>query len=376
MKKLFFIAAIASAAFVSCTKNEVVSFPEQEITFAAPVVAPATKSTNEVWNNYPQDTKYDFAVWARYYEDGAGANTGTYTTWDAGKEYMKEVVVSYGDATWKPGMTYYWPKNGALTFIAYAPATKASYAEASGTGITFTNYDVTTTVAEQVDLLFSERAYNKKAVDDDTVGGSYETQPGADKLYDPYKGVHLAFNHALSSVAFTIRTAEDYSASTTITLNKIELLTVGSTASFDQKLGDSNNAATTAAAWTTPTATANYIVDNNDFLNVELSTTPYWTATKSATAPTATDGLRTTDFILLPQDISSVKLRVTYTLDNNDTGSVALTQVIEKDLAVAGVDAWEMGKRYIYNISLGLDTIYFEPYVAPWEDVTIAVPEI
>ena len=47
MKKLFFFAAIASVAFASCVKNDPApSVTEQhEITFAAPVVSPATKAS-------------------------------------------------------------------------------------------------------------------------------------------------------------------------------------------------------------------------------------------------------------------------------------------------------------------------------------------
>ncbi|MBR2061138.1 MAG: fimbrillin family protein [Tidjanibacter sp.] len=283
---------------------------------------------------------------------------------------MEEVPVAFADNTWAPAQAYYWPKNGSLTFIAYSPASKASYAEATDSGITFTNYDVSTTVTEQVDLMFSERAYNKKAVDDNEAG-SGDTSNDSTVTGDPYKGVHLSFKHALSSVAFTAKTAADYSGSTTITLNKIELVNVGSIASFDQNLADANNAPTTAAAWTATTGPVTYVVDNDDDLAQVLNTTAWWSANKSTTAPAKADGLRDTDFILLPQDLSAnnVKIKITYTLDNAGAGSEALVQVIEQDLATAAVSKWEMGKRYIYNIIVGLDTIFFEPYVADWEDV-------
>ena len=368
MKKLFFIAAIASVALVSCTKNDFDESPttDKKIEFAAPVVSPTTKGTLEVWNNYPQGTDYNFAVWAKYFP------TGTYTNWAGSgvQTYMQEVPVAFADNTWAPADAYYWPKNGSLTFIAYSPASKASYAEATDSGITFTNYDVSTTVTEQVDLMFSERAYNKKAVDDNEAG-SGETGNNSTVTDDPYKGVHLSFKHALSSVAFTAKTAADYSGSTKITLNKIELVNVGSIASFDQNLDDTNNAPTTAAAWTPATGLVTYKVNNSDNLAQVLTTTAWWSANNSNSAPAKADGLRNTDFILLPQDLSAngVKIRITYTLDNAGTGSEALEQVIEKDLATAAVSKWEMGKRYIYNIIVGLDTIFFEPYVADWEDV-------
>lgn len=371
MKKLFFIAAIASVAFASCVKNDPApSVTEQQaITFAAPVVGLNTKGTDEVWNNYPTGAGYDFAVWAKYYVNPADLTTGTYSTWAEGKDYMVEIPVSYNANTWAPAANYYWPKNGSLTFIAYAPASKASYAEVGATGIKFNNYSVSTTVSEQVDLLFSERAYNKEAVDDDVVG-SGTTGDQATTTDDPYKGVHLSFKHALSSIAFTVKTAADYSASTTITLNKIELVDVGSIASFDQQLADANNAPTTAAEWTAASGLVTYKVDNSDDLGYIVDTEAYWTSVKSKTGPAAAGGLRATDFILLPQNLSGAKLKVTYTLKNNGAGSEALVQVIEKDLQTAVVDTWKMGTRYIYNIILGLDTIYFEPYVAPWVDAS------
>lgn len=366
MKKLFFIAAIASVALVSCTKNDFDESPttDKKIEFAAPVVSPTTKGTLEVWNNYPHAAAYNFAVWAKYFPDG------TYTTWEGSgvKTYMQEVPVAYAGNTWAPAKAYYWPKNGSLTFIAYSPASKESYAEATDSGITFTNYDVSTDVTKQVDLMFSERAYNKKAVDDN-VEGSGETGNNSTVTDDPYKGVHLSFKHALSSVAFTAKTLADYSGSTTITLNKIELLNVGSIASFDQNLVDANDASTTAAAWTATTGPVTYMVNNDDDLAQELTTAAWWSATNSTTAPAKDDGLRDTDFILLPQALSGVKIKITYTLQNAGTGSEALVQVIEKNLATTAVSEWEMGKRYIYNIIVGLDTIFFEPYVADWEDI-------
>lgn len=367
MKKLFFIAAIASVALVSCTKNDFDESPttDKKIEFAAPVVSPTTKGTLEVWNNYPQDAAYNFAVWAKYFP------TGTYTTWAGSgvQTYMQEVPVTYADNTWAPAQAYYWPKNGSLTFIAYSPESKASYAEATDSGITFTNYDVSTDVTKQVDLMFSERAYNKTAVDDDVAAGSGETSNDSTVTDDPYKGVHLSFKHALSSVAFTAKTAADYSGSTTITLNKIELLNVGSIASFDQNLADTDNASTTAAAWTPATGPVTYMVNNDDDLAQVLTTTAWWSANDSDIAPAKANGVRDTDFILLPQDLSGVKIKITYTLQNAGTGSEALVQVIEKDLKTTAVSEWEMGKRYIYNIIVGLDTIFFEPYVANWEDV-------
>ena len=359
MKKLFFIAAIAGAALVSCTKNEVAPVAEQEITFQAPVLHPTTKAPSEVLNNYP--TSNDFAVWAHYFAGGA------YTNFAAGEVYMNEKVVKYdGTSSWKTeGNQYYWPKNGSLTFIAYAPSSVAANANVGATGITFSDYVVSNDAAQQVDLLFSERSYDKKKVDDEIIGGSYETQPGANQLYDPYTGVHISFKHALSSILFTARLSEAYTG-TKITLKKIELTNVKSYGNFNQGLADNGTATTTADAdlWKDENNAITYTVAADELLDTEK----YYTCNDTRVAPVAADGKRTTDLILLPQVIADdAKMVITYTIQSPD--SIALEQVLDIPLKNV-VTEWKWGYRYIYNIIIGLDTIYFEPYVAPWTDYT------
>ena len=374
MKKFFIFAAMAGAALVGCTKNEPAADADQQmITFAAPVVSPNTKAATEVWNNYPTDKAYDFAVWAKYYVDGSYENnkyqSGTYTTWAGGQTYMKEVVVSHDANTWAPEQNYYWPKNGSLTFIAYAPASKANYAEATATGITFTDYPVSTTPANQVDLLFSERTYNQQKSSMDKTAGSNTTGSTPGVTEDVYKGVHISFKHALSSILFNIKTKEDYEG-TTITLKKIQVYNAVSQGSFNQNLADENGATTTVAAVWTFAATPerrNYNVDGTK--DVKLSTDAYYPSTNSTTAPVAAAGLRASDLILLPQGLKDVTLRIEYTIKNSGDGSMELKQIAELPLDGNTVSEWVMGKRYIYNITIGLETIYFEPYVQDWVDV-------
>ena len=355
MKKLFLVAALASVALVSCVKNDPAPSVTQQdaITFAAPVVGLNTKAAAEVWNNYP--TGNDFAVWAHYFEGG------TYNGFANGMLYMDDVTVTYVEGTWAPGTEYYWPKNGSLTFSAYAPSTVA--AGIGATGITFSNYSVDTDATKQVDLLFSERAYNKVAVDDDETGNA-DTGSTPDVTDDVYKGVHISFKHALSSILFTARLEEAYTG-TTITLKKIELTGVNSTGSFDQGLTDANNAVTVADAdlWKNEGTPKTYTVTGDKVLTVDK----YYTCNATTTAPAAANGGRATDFILLPQAISNdAKIVVTYTM-KSPTG-VELTQVLDAPLKTTNVPEWEWGYRYIYNIIVGLDKIYFEPYVAPWID--------
>lgn len=367
MKKFFFLAALAGAVLVSCTKNEPAPFEsEQQITFAAPVVGPNTKAVNEVWNNYPTDAAYDFAVWGYYY---AG---GTYTTFGGGQLYMNNVTVSYDGnlSGWAPATSYYWPKNGSLTFIAYSPATLKATGKVTvnKAGIQINGYKVDADAANQVDLLFSERAYNKKRVDDYSAG-SGETDEDPYETDDRYAGVHLSFKHALSSILFSARTKGTYTG-TTITLKEISLLNVKSKGTFNQTLKDADGETTAANAevWAGQNEPNNYVISG---LNQVLDANAYYPSTNGTGSPTVADGLRKSDFILMPQKFEIYDpiptIQVKYTIKSPD--SAPIDQVQEVPLRTL-TDQWKWGHRYIYNIIIALDKIYFEPYVTPWTDAS------
>ena len=78
-----------------------------------------------------------------------------------------------------------------------------------------------------------------------------------------------------------------------------------------------------------------------------------------------------------PQEI---KVTVNYTIKVGDGAAVAQTGVVSfKDGYNNGyfndgngndIEAWEMGKRYTYTISIGLNNIiYFSPEVDNWENI-------
>lgn len=371
MKKFFFLTVVAGVALAGCVKNEPAPFEsEQQITFAAPVVGLNTKAVNEVWNNYPTDAAYDFAVWGYYY---AG---GTYTTFDDGQLYMNNVTVSY-DGTlsgWAPATPYYWPKNGSLTFIAYSPATLKATEDITVTkaGIQIDGYNVDVDATKQVDLLFSERAYNKKRVVEDEFAGSGETDQDPSVTDDRYAGVHLSFKHALSSILFTARTKGTYTG-TTITLKEISLLNIKSKGTFKQTLKDANGETTAANAelWSGQNQPKNYVISG---LNQVLDANAYYPSTNGKGGPAVEEGLRKSDFILLPQKFEAYDpiptIQVKYTIESPDS-SDPIDQVQEvplRFLTAEDGEEWKWGHRYIYNIIIALDKIYFEPYVTPWTD--------
>ena len=374
MKKFFMFAAMASVALVSCVKNEpAITGSENgtEILFETPVLSPSVKAATEYHNDFNKNIQ--IGLWARWYGTYTEGNISTegvfeYTTFDEGELYMGKaqggLPITYNETfnAWKhQSKNYYWPKNGSLTFNAYAPynAKNAALANNTPTGITFTNYVVPTTPSQQEDLLYSERVYNKTAIDADPT--------------TPYKGVALPFNHALSSIQFKVKTAADFST-TQLTLTKIELLNVVSKGSFNQSLVDGNNKTAEDGVWTLSTDPGDKVIYSVDIPEggILLDPTDYrWAENGTYDKNTASNGLRETDLILLPQPLANCDLRITYKLIN-DQMSDPITIQLTTDLTAAAVPAWLEGRRYTYLVTIGLDEIYFEPIVTPWEnhDVT------
>lgn len=301
-------------------------------------------------------------MWANLYDDNG------YTTWAAGTTYMNGVEVSRNGGTWKTATNYYWP-DGKLTFIAYAPSSVNGTVD--GEGVHFPDYSVADAATDQIDLLYSERAYDKQALDDETAGSEI-TDENPDFTDDSYTGVHLAFKHALSSIVFSVRTKEDYKTANgaTITLTGLSISNIGKTSTFNQGITD-GNLATSAAEWDEPsTKTTTYVAY---YGLKEITTTRYWTSTDAYntdkhTAPSG--GYRDTDFILLPQTLATAELNVSYEIQYEGVGApVEMNKAV--DLTDVNVPEWEMGKRYIYNIiiSIGTNAITFEPYVTDWVDI-------
>ena len=342
MKKLFFIAAIASVALASCVKNDPApSVTEQhEITFAAPVVGPQTKAYGEIGVAY--NTGETFDVWCVH------NTTDISDTW-GGTAYFSDVKATYdaGLGGWTLSPKYYWPATGKLSFVALSPslANTTAYDHANGFQITTAwsqgaNQDVI------IDLMYSEPTFDceKESFvnadnDNDDDSGNYK-----------FNGVDINFKHALSYIVFKVKTTADYSATTKFRLNTITLSGIYTTGTFNQKAVD---------PWTEDTsgATGTYVAYTNS--------TGLDFGTSAVNAPAAA----TKEIILLPQELiaGQQKITVNYQI-STDGGTTYINQVQEVDLKNATVAAWEMGKKYTYNLSIGMTEIIFDPAVTYWTE--------
>lgn len=366
MKKTVFIAALAIVAMASCTKNElkVPSTGSDAVISFQPVVANATKAGYLTTDNMKTACP-SFGVFAWYPNDGGNMQTST-TDADA-TLYMDNVKVTYnntdyagddGIGTWAPTPTYYWPKNGKLSFDAYAPASahdgtpsagKGKFTSDITKGLQIANYTVAD-LENQYDLLYSTRALDKNT----SVGTTNAT----------YDGVDIAFKHALAAIEVKAKTAADYGADV-IQLTGVTIENAYNKGNFSQKMNSPIQEGT--PAWTGHSNEVDYAL----FSGAQSLTTG------EVGSPTISNA------IVLPQNFthdpsSIVSIKVDYQIKHG-TSYLPQTQTFKLSTtsgSVAGgsfdpLTAWEMGKKYTYTLVFTLEDIHFAPEVAVWTDVNV-----
>lgn len=347
MKKFFLFAAMAGVALTGCVKTEsevAVKSDSNRIVFDNPVVSSVTRALID-GTMYPIDVP--FSVYAQYKNDDTGEDL----------LYMNNVTTKYVTSTpgtkqesWIPEGSYYWPKQGELSFAAYSPTAAqdafTSVAWTNAAGFTFTGFNAVTNndATKLYDLMYS-----------DYVAGQKQTN---ENDYDKYYGIQLTFRHALSALVFNAKTEEDYGVDAVIKITKIEVLKpVGS--------GDLSvtNGTGSRAIWTPGIDVASMAVTG-----------------VTATQLTNTDVPQGNVMLMVPQTFDDeTKIKITYTMQMatsvapvTHTYEKALNSLEESDGAsTTAHDGWDASRRYIYNIIIGLDRIYFAPEVEDWTDITV-----
>lgn len=344
MKNRFFLTVlpVAAALLAGCSKTDVIpaeSAP-QKITFQTV----ETKAAS----NFATDKK--FYSYAYFLEKGKNWSANSSTA----EAYISNSLIEYVSAktAWKnTATTYYWPKEGTLTFFAWtdytaSPAVTGCTIDcAKDKGINTSGYSVTSN--KNKDLMVADIAADQK---------ENTTQ------YDGWaKGVPTIFKHVLSNLVFTVKTDEATTGNVypdgMFKLRSIKLKKVSTNGDYTQ-----GSPTASTAPW------------SNQGTTDELSTYSGSEVTVTKTAQTLTPA--TADyFIVLPQTFTSDTpvIEVVYTITTNYTG----TEVTETVTATQSLDkiytaSWENGKKYTLNIILGLNEILWDPDVTDWTTGTTA----
>ena len=349
-KHIFYIAA-ACVALASCVKNEVrVNAPDQEITFQ-------TVSTKA---GAAFDKTHKFYSYAYFLAKDK--------TWDAdhagAKAYIDNALIYYDNKRgnyWAAADTYYWPKQGSLTFFAWTDSTDtpsvgtgASVSCAHDTGIKITNYSVKDN--KNKDILVADIAKNKTK-NEDVTGRDWSN------------GVPTVFRHALAKVEFKVNKKEDY-PKVTFKVKSITLNNVSTKGTFTQ------GSPTESWGWSGQ--------DTPDNLTVFSSATGVEVTKTAGQGSAKFDALNpgTGDYsIVLPQTFNNDTPTLTIVYDiitsyvgNDDDKKVTETVTetkylkdIYKGESPTSTAQWECKKKYVLGITLGLNEIYWDPSVEGWE---------
>ena len=355
MKKLFYFAA-AAVALAACAKNEVIpvnSGENQEITFN---VAPKTKAEIQ-----PFDKGNVFASWAYYLHKGAD---GTVTNWSedwtvrkGAKPYISNSEISCKNGVWKNQTTsYYWPKDGTLTFFAYSLNRDNLTLEHSGntTPIACLNeqnaYGINATIDlienRNLDLLVAEIAADKIQNED----------------FQSLNGVPTLFKHKFSRVQFAVKKNANC-GNATITLKSIKFNNVVYYGTYCQY----NNVEGTFVN--------DYCSKNGARTTITYTETPFVVKYSDRFDPVTETN--ESNYIYFPQNFKNeadqtkiATIEVKYTVQfSND-----IIEEHTKSLNVKEIfDSWDVGKKYIFNLKFSLDEITWAPAVQDWEPVTAPV---
>ena len=344
MYKKFFmgIAAMAALTLVSCSSDDLNSLSDnssknEAISFdgylgRSAVAVNGSRGSVETKETLKTD---GFGVFGNYNSTG-GQNFGS-NLFDNVKVYSSSTA---DPVKWTYDNAKYWPTQGHIDFLAYAPYDKnttlnTTVEEKMTSCINFT---VENTVTEQKDLLWANAKDQTKT-----------KNSGTNK-------VELTFKHALAKIGYTVKLNKVYS-NATITLKKITLA-----GSADEK---------TNAFYTEGT------IDLS-----KPSSTDLWTPSSTAAKQnfkwfSGTQDLGTTDYpnpatdclFVIPQDFSKstaeggtkadklfviVEYTIKYTNHINSEMAEMTSTVsspIEKN--------FEQGKAYMINLTIGLTPIEF-----------------
>lgn len=338
MDKKFFmgIAAMAALTLVSCSsddlnsisdnssKNEAISF-DGYLGRSAVAVNGTRGSVVDI--TALQNSTEGFGVFGNYVEK-------TETTTAYGENLFKNQQVKYdktnNPAKWTYTDTKYWPTEGHINFLAYAPYDSEQKL--------IENSKLKFKVTGQKDLLWANAEKQTKIANSGT------------------NKVNFTFNHALAKIGYSLKEKEAYNKAT-ITVTSIKLVGSDNKGAFytEGTFDLSNKGNVGENLWTKDE-------------NVEKQKFDWFTGNAKLTT-TATNNAADNNLFVIPQDFSESatdKLFVVVGYTVQTEGTAALKNEVTKPITANFLQ----GKAYTINLTIGLTPIEFDATVDTWKDGT------
>lgn len=348
MDKKFFmgIAAMAALTLVSCSsddlnslsdnssKNEAISF-DGYCGRSAVAVNGSRGSVVDI--KALQESTEGFGVFGNYSSTAEG--TPAY-----GNSLFKNQQVTYDKtkSKWTYSPLRFWPTQGHIDFLAYAP-----YDSQYDNIVTKDNQKLTfivdSNITNQKDLLYAN-----------AVGQTKET------ISSTGNKVKFQFAHALSKLGYKVKLSGDYSSNATFNLTKITLAGSpdGTTKAFytSGKI-DLSKTNTALDLW------SEYATNRQNFDWFSGSSTVTGTDLKHPND----NRVENEDYLfVIPQKFKTgtdkLYVIVTYTITYKNDTQNPITNTVYKQLS----NNFEPGKAYMINLTLGLP-IEFDATVTDWE---------
>lgn len=355
------IAAMAALTLVSCSSDDLDSFSDnssknEAISFDSYLgrSAVAVNGSRSIMLNDKealQNLEAGFGVFGNYSstEFTEGTTPAAY-----GKNLFDNQQVTYDKTKSKWTYTHYkyWPAQGHIDFLAYAPYVKTP--NFNGSSIDFT---VENKVADQKDLLYAK------------ADGQTMTHNSGDNK------VKFQFAHALSRLGYSVKLKGTCSSDATITLKKIIL--AGS--ATEPTVGSATESGAFYTKGTINLATGIWSsLPTKQYFNWYSAPTSETSEIQSITFKESTSGTtyknKDNEYLfVIPQDFSGANelyVIVEYTMQytgvkDSDGKPAIITNTVHKKLT----QDFKQGKAYTINLTIGRP-IEFDADVTPWTDKT------
>ena len=349
MDKKFFmgIAAMAALTLVSCSsddlnslsdnssKNEAISF-DGYCGRSAVAVNGSRGSVVDI--QALQESTEGFGVFGNNYSSTA-EGTPAY-----GNSLFKNQQVTYDKtkSKWTYSPLRFWPTQGHIDFLAYAPY-DSKYADIVMKDNQKLTFRVDPVIKNQKDLLYANAVGQTK-----------------DNISSTGNKVKFQFAHALSKLGYKVKLSGDYSSNATFNLTKITLAGSpdGATKAFytSGKI-DLSKTNTALDLW------SEYAADRQNFDWFSGSSTVTGTDLKHPND----NRVENEDYLfVIPQKFKTgtdkLYVIVTYTITYKNDTQNPITNTVYKQLS----NDFEPGKAYMINLTLGLP-IEFDATVTDWE---------